>query len=108
MENKSEVARILTQIAQEYESAQNGLYGPAQGSARHSFITARMENMAKLHVELEKLVGDQASGLVATRLDQIDDPRLAIITTQLRKTCEYTIDLSFKERLRVECWEMVR
>lgn len=72
MENKSEVARILTQIVQEYEAGQNGLYGIAQGTARHSFITARMENMARLQNELEKLVGEQAIGLVAQRLDLVD------------------------------------
>ena len=73
MENKSEVARILAQIAQEYEAGHNGLYGIAQGNARHSFITARMENMAKLQHELEKLVGDQAIGLVAQKLDLLDN-----------------------------------
>jgi len=73
MENKSEVARILAQIAQEYEAGHNGLCGLAQGTARHSFITARMENMARLQHELEKLVGDQAIGMIATRLDQIQD-----------------------------------
>lgn len=72
MENKSEVARILAQIVQEYEAGHNGLYGLAQGTTRHSFITARMENMAKLQNELEKLVGDQAMGLVAQRLDLVD------------------------------------
>ena len=72
MENKSEVTRILAQIAQEYEAGHNGLYGLAQGQARHNFITARMENMAKLQNELEKLVGDQAIGLVAQRLDLVD------------------------------------
>lgn len=70
--NKSEVARILAQIAQEYESAHNGLYGMAQGSTKHSFITARMENMTRLQDELEKLVGDQAIGLMAQRLDLMD------------------------------------
>lgn len=73
MENKSEVARILSQIAQEYEAGSNGLHGLAQGTARHSFITARMENMAKLQNELEKLVGDQAIRMIATRLDQVQD-----------------------------------
>jgi len=73
MENKSEVARILAQIAQEYESAHSGLHGLAQGTSRHSFITARMEHMARLQNELEKLVGDQAVGMIATRLDQIQD-----------------------------------
>jgi hypothetical protein len=73
MANKSEVTRILTQIAQEYEASQNGLYGLAQGTASHSFITTRMENMAKLQNELEKLVGDQAIGMIATRLDQLPE-----------------------------------
>jgi hypothetical protein len=73
MANKSEVTRILTQIAQEYEAGKSGLYGLAQGTASHSFITARMENMAKLQNELEKLVGDQAVGLVATKLDQLPE-----------------------------------
>ena len=77
MDNKSEVSRILAQIEQEYEAGQSGLYGLVQGATRHSFITARMENMAKLHVELEKLVGEAAIGLMATRLDQLpeDHPR---------------------------------
>jgi len=76
MESKSEVARILAQIAQEYEAGHNGLCGLAQGTARHSFITARMENMARLQHELEKLVGDQAMGLVAQRLDLVDGANL--------------------------------
>jgi hypothetical protein len=73
MENKSEVARILAQIAQEHEAGKSGLLGLAEGTARHSFITARMENMAKLQSELEKLVGDRAMGLVVARLDQLGD-----------------------------------
>ena len=73
MENKSEVARLLAQISAEYEAAYNGLHGLAQGTTRHSFITARMENMGKLQVELEKLVGDEAMGMIAARLDQLDE-----------------------------------
>lgn len=73
MNNQSEVARILTQIAQEYEAGKSGLQGLAQGTARHSFITARMENMGKLHVELEKLVGDAAIGMIAMRLEHLGD-----------------------------------
>lgn len=77
MENKSEVARILAQIAQEYEAGHNGLHGLAQGTARHSFITARMENMAKLQQELEKLVGDQAIEMVVMKLDQVQNQQIA-------------------------------
>lgn len=73
MNNKSEVARILSQIVQEYEASQNGLYGISEGTTRHRFIRTRMENMMKLQNELEKLVGDQAAGLIAQRLDLVDE-----------------------------------
>lgn len=71
--HQSKVARILAQIAYEYEAAHNGLSGLSQGTARHNFITARTENMAKLHHELEELVGDAAMGLVAMRLDEVPE-----------------------------------
>ena len=71
MENQSDVARILAQICAEYEASNNGLYGLAQGTSRHAFITARMENMGELHIELQKLVGEAAIGMIATRLDEL-------------------------------------
>jgi len=73
MEGKSEVAQILSQIAQEYEAGMSGLSGLAQGHSRHSFITARMENMGKLQEELEKLVGDQDVEMIAMKLDQLPE-----------------------------------
>jgi hypothetical protein len=69
---QSEVARILAQIDAEYQAARNGLSGLAQGNTRHSFITARMENMGKLQEALEELVGDGAIAMVVERLDQLD------------------------------------
>ena len=69
--SQSEVARILAQISAEYEASYNGLHGPAQGTARHAFITARMEHMGRLHKELQGLVGEAAMGLIARRLDQL-------------------------------------
>ena len=71
--DRSEVARILARIAAEYEAAQRALVGMAQGAARHSFITARMENMGDLHDALAALVGDGAMGLVAARLDMCQE-----------------------------------
>lgn len=65
----SEVARILTQIAAEYEAAQLGLNGLAYGTSRHQFITKRMENMSTLCTELQTLIGDDAILLVAQALD---------------------------------------
>jgi hypothetical protein len=66
----SEVARILQQIREEYESAQQGLSGVAYGNSQHAFITAKMENMGVLHEELQKLVGQStAITLVASQLE---------------------------------------
>lgn len=67
-EQRSEVARLLKQIAEEYEAAQRGLTGLAFGTARHDFITARMENMGQLHGQLQSLVGDIAVEMIAEKL----------------------------------------
>jgi hypothetical protein len=66
---QSEVSRLLTQINDEYEAAQRGLYGLSCGSSRHDFITARLEHMGQLHNELRELVGDDAIALIAEELD---------------------------------------
>ncbi|GCE32102.1 hypothetical protein KDA_75860 [Dictyobacter alpinus] len=70
-EQRSEVARLLNQITQEYEAAQRGLSGLNQGTAQHEFITARMEHMSELHSQLGEIVGaDAATAMVAQTLDQ--------------------------------------
>jgi hypothetical protein len=72
VENHSEVARILTQIREEYEAAQRGLAGLSQGTPQHAFITARMENMGKLHEKLQGLTGeDIAIQLITAELDEV-------------------------------------
>lgn len=66
---KSEVASLLEQIKQEYESSQRGLSGLAQGTSRHRFISTKMERMRQIHEELQALVGpEQAIQLVAETL----------------------------------------
>jgi hypothetical protein len=67
----SEVAKILSQISEEYEAAQRGLTGLAYGTSQHEFITARMENMGQLHTELQSIVGDAAIALIADALNKI-------------------------------------
>jgi hypothetical protein len=67
-ENKSEVARVLQQITDEYTSAKLGLTGYAQVS-EHEFITKRMENIGQLHTELQTLVGDDAMAMIADTLN---------------------------------------
>ena len=66
---RSEVARLLSQIREEYEAAVQGLSGLAHGTSRHCFITARMENMSKLQTQLDELVGDESIALVVDCLE---------------------------------------
>lgn len=70
---RSEVARILTQISDEYDAAQRGLTGLSYGSSQHEFITARMENMSQLHTQLHDLVGDVAMAMIAEQLNGCPD-----------------------------------
>jgi hypothetical protein len=70
-EQRSEVARLLAQISAEYEAAERGLNGLAMGVSQHEFITARMEHMGQLHSELQTLVGDVATAMVADQLSKL-------------------------------------
>lgn len=55
----SKVSWLMRQISEEYEAAQRGLSGLAQGVAQHEWITARLEQMSRHHDELKRLVGEQ-------------------------------------------------
>ena len=57
-ENKSEVARLMQRIDEEYEAAERGLNGFAQVE-QHEFITARMERIGEHYEDLQQLVGEQ-------------------------------------------------
>lgn len=70
-ENKSEVARVLEQIELEYQAAYQAMHGLALGSAKHQFITNKMERMGKLHEHLQTLVGEEQAGqLLAETLEK--------------------------------------
>ena len=70
-EQKSEVAQLLQQINLEYEAATRGLTGSSAGSAKHSFITARLEQIGVYHEQLASLVGEvQATQLVIELTEQ--------------------------------------
>jgi len=72
-ESKNEVVRIRRQIELEYEAAQRGLYGLALGTARHEFITAKMEQIGAHHEALKKLVGEQqAAKLLVETLEECE------------------------------------
>jgi hypothetical protein len=68
---ESEVARLTKQIADEYQAAQNALTGLALGTARHAFITARMEHIEGCRQKINRLVGEQEGiRLVAETLEK--------------------------------------
>jgi hypothetical protein len=70
-EHKSEVAQLLQRISLEYEAATRGLTGLSAGSAKHSFITARLEQIGAYHEQLTSLVGEvQATQLVIELAEQ--------------------------------------
>jgi hypothetical protein len=69
-EQRSEVAQLLAQISAEYEAAQRGFSGLALGTARHDFITTRMENMERIHSQLHSIVGDAAIAMIADELNK--------------------------------------
>jgi len=69
----SEVARILRQIREEYESARLGLSGFACGTSKHEVITKKLENMSKYHEELRAIVGDESMALVVQALGDSPD-----------------------------------
>ena len=70
--NYSEVARILAQIEDEYRSAQSGLTGLAE-TAKHAFITARMEQIHHLQTHLQTMVGEDAIRLVVEQLETLPE-----------------------------------
>jgi hypothetical protein len=68
--NPSEVAKILAQIETEYCAVQSGLTGLAE-TARHAFITARMEQIHHLQSHLQTIVGTDAIRLVVEHLETL-------------------------------------
>jgi hypothetical protein len=71
-EYHSEIVRLRQRIAEEYEAATRGLTGFASGSAKHQFITKRMERIGSYHETLQHLVGEQeATRIVAETLETL-------------------------------------
>lgn len=64
-ESKSEVARLMRQITLEYEVAQCGLFGLAEGIAQHEFINQKMSRIAECHDRLCQIEG-KVEGTIAT------------------------------------------
>lgn len=58
-ENQSEVARLRWQMNAENIAAERAMKSTAYGTAKHAFITARMERMGVLHAQLKSIVSDE-------------------------------------------------
>ncbi len=72
--NRSEVARLMEQITLEYEAAERGLNGLAQGTTIHAFINARQERIGECHEALQELVGKtEAIKLVVMAMNQAEE-----------------------------------
>ena len=70
-ESRSEVARLMKRITEEYEAAQRALNDLALGTSKHKFITARMEKIGDCHEQLKTLVGEAtATDILAEALEQ--------------------------------------
>ena len=80
--NKNEVVRLRQQIELEFTSMQRGLRAFALGTARHTFIYARMERVEGYQRELTQLVGEsKAMQVVCERYNAVmeaDEPAQTI------------------------------
>jgi hypothetical protein len=71
---QSDIAQMRQHIAAEYLSAQLGLFGLAEGTTRHSFITTKMERMGESFDTLAEMMGkEQAIQIVADTLQEVPE-----------------------------------
>ncbi len=81
----SEVAQLKKRIAEEYTAAGRGLTGLSSGSARHAFITARLDNVGVMHEQLMALVGqDEATKIIVEAVWLPTDRE--VVTSYARKS----------------------
>jgi len=89
----SEIAQIRETIARNYMAAKWGLIGFAQGTAKHAFISARMERIEEGRKALEAHVGGEAIALVVETLDTVpEEPTRNHIQEMLRHEFGSTAD----------------
>src|SRR6267154_1676883 len=110
MENKSEVARLRQQIANEYQAAAWGLSGLAYGTAQHRFITAKMERMGQSFTQLTQVVGspETAIELMNETLDVLPEkPTRFHLFTILRHELGTTEETEMLLEHIQETWETI-
>ncbi len=77
----SEVARLLDQIETEYIAAQRGLDGFAE-VASHQHTSARMENLGRIHQQLQSLAGEEGTRLFIERLEGIPEETCTVSSAE--------------------------
>jgi ribosome assembly protein YihI (activator of Der GTPase) len=71
--DKSEIGRLMALIDAEYYSAKQALYSVNLGTAKHSFINARINRIGQLSDELGLLIGkDEALSIIVEQMDSIE------------------------------------
>jgi hypothetical protein len=102
----SEIAQIRETIAREYMAAKWGLTGFAQGSAKHEFISARMERIEEGRKALEVYVGGESIALVAETLDTVPEkPTRDHMQEMLRHEFGNTDDTEYLLNDLKDAWE---
>ena len=74
LRNQSEIARLREQIEREYEQACWAQTGLTVGSAKHLFISRRMEHIGVCQETLATLIGEQASMQFVSEVFASDPP----------------------------------
>lgn len=76
--NQSDIARLRQQIEVQLVAMRHGLSGLSSGSARHAFITARMERIGACQDDLAHRLGDDAATMLVYGLynEVMDAPDL--------------------------------
>lgn len=76
--NQSEIARLRQQIEIQLIAMRRGLSGLSSGSARHAFITARMERIGACQDGLTSQLGESAANMLVYGLynEVMDAPDL--------------------------------
>lgn len=103
----SEVARIRENIVNEYLAAKWGLEGLAYGTARHPFISARMERMEEHRQQLNALVGEETgTHLFAEMLEHLPaHPTRSALQDVLRHELGKTEEVEILIDHLQEAWE---
>jgi len=85
----SMISALRKEIAEEYAAAAWGLYGIADGTAKHSFITKRLEKIGDCHAALREIVGEDLAGHLMVDTMESSHDELHRVLTEFYATPSY-------------------